>query len=203
MPRYFLIYKPYNMLSQFTKEAEHHVTLAELHDFPPKVYPVGRLDKDSEGLLILTDDTKLNAKLLHPNQRHERRYLAQVEGIPGAEALDQLRKGIEISVNKKKHKTRPARITLPDAYPDFLPERNPPVRYRANIPTSFIQLHLTEGKNRQVRKMCAKVGYPVLRLVRTHIVSLSLNDLKGQAVREVEGRWLYDRLFGEPRLPKK
>ena len=135
---------------------------------PKDVYPVGRLDYDSEGLLLLTNDKSMNAALLHPGKKHERTYLVQVEGSITDLALQQLQNGVEISVNGERYQTKPARVKLLIEAPD-LPERVPPIRFRKNIPTSWIELTLTEGKNRQVRRMTAAVGHPTLRLIRTSI----------------------------------
>ena len=176
MFKYFLIHKPYDYLSQFTKEVPSHLTLADLGDFPKEVYPVGRLDKDSEGLLLLTDDKKLNHKLLNPAFKHPRTYWAQVEGKFSDHALTRLREGVDIQVNKKIHRTLPAKIKILNEVKG-IEERDPPIRFRANIPTTWIQLTLTEGKNRQVRRMCAKVGFPVLRLVRMSIGKLKLEGI--------------------------
>jgi 23S rRNA pseudouridine2457 synthase len=184
MPRYFALYKPYGYLSQFTREAPHHRTLADLHPFPEGVYPVGRLDQDSEGLLLLTDDRRLNQALLHPRRGHERTYLVQVEGIPRQDALTRLATGVTIKVNKKAYRTRPAKVELLTVPPQ-LAERDPPIRFRKTVPDRWLQLTLTEGKNRQVRKMCAAAGYPVLRLVRYAIESLTLGDLQPGEVREL------------------
>ncbi len=170
---YFCIYKPFGVLSQFTREAPHHQTLADLYPFPPDVYPVGRLDKESEGLLILTNDASLNQALLHPSRAHRRTYLVQVEGVPDSDALRKLRRGVTIRVNRKPYQTRPCQVRILDPEPD-LPDRDPPIRFRKNVPTSWLEVILTEGKNRQVRRMGAAVGYPVLRLVRSRIEALSL-----------------------------
>ncbi|MEL6867656.1 MAG: pseudouridine synthase [Bacteroidota bacterium] len=178
---YYKIYKPFGVLSQFTKEAPHHQTLADLFDFPPDVYPVGRLDKDSEGLLLLTNDKSLNHQLLHPQFSHQRTYLVQVEGIPTTQALEALKTGVTIRVQKKPYLTRPAKINLLQEDPP-LPERNPPIRFRKSIPTSWIRMELTEGKNRQVRRMCAAVGFPTLRLVRERIGAV---NIWGMAIGEV------------------
>lgn len=186
MRHYYLVYKPYNMLSQFTKEVPEHYTLADLgYTFPKDVYPVGRLDQDSEGLLLLTNDRVLTDYLLNPKNEHPRTYLAQVEQIPTPEALAQLERGVEINVNGKSYQTLPAKALLLSEAP-ALPDREPPIRYRAAIPTAWLQLELIEGKNRQVRKMTAKVGYPTLRLVRTHIGKLAMpSDMRPGEVREV------------------
>ena len=176
MFRYFLLYKPYGYLSQFTREAAHHKTLGDLFHFPKGVYPVGRLDQDSEGLLLLTDDKAVNQKLLDPKLRHPRTYWVQLEGIPDDHALEALRKGVLIKGDDKDYKTLPAEAALLAQAPP-LPERDPPIRFRKNIPTSWIELTLVEGKNRQVRHMCAKVGFPVLRLVRCRIGNLQLGRM--------------------------
>lgn len=188
--KYFVIYKPYGMLSQFTREIPEHIVLADLGAFPKDVYPVGRLDKDSEGLLILTNDTGLNERLLHPKFTHSKTYTVQVDGSINAEAVKQLEKGVEIKVGKSMHRTKPARAQILDSSPT-LPERNPPVRFRKNIPTSWLRLTITEGKNRQVRKMCAKVGFPVLRLVRTSIEGLELQDMQPGEIRAFSKKTLY------------
>jgi len=173
---YILLHKPFGYLSQFTPETPGQLTLADLGPFPPEVYPVGRLDQDSEGLLLLSNDSRLNVKLLDPRHAHWRTYWVQVEGIPDVAALAHLRSGVEIRFNKKNYHTLPARAQLLDPQPTVA-ERNPPIRYRANIPETWLELSLQEGKNRQVRRMCAKVGYPVLRLVRVSIENLGLGDL--------------------------
>ncbi|MCB0569415.1 MAG: pseudouridine synthase [Phaeodactylibacter sp.] len=195
MPRYFVLNKPYGVLSQFTREEPHHRVLGDLYPFPSGVYPVGRLDQDSEGLLIITDDKKLNHLLLDPVHQHRRTYLAQVEGAPGPEALEQLRAGgLSVRAGKKAHKTLPAGVRLLES-PPKVPEREPPIRYRKNVPDSWIELELMEGKNRQVRRMCAAVGLPVLRLIRARIEDLDLRGLDVGGVREMKAEALY-RLLG-------
>ena len=165
--------KPYGVLSQFTPEpGSAWRTLAEFK-LPKGVYPVGRLDADSEGLLLLTDEPGLNSALLDPQHQHTREYWAQVEGSPNAAALDQLSQGVKIG----DYQTRPARAwRLDDQTIPFLP-RIPPIRVRKTVPTAWIALELIEGKNRQVRKMTAAVGHPTLRLVRVRIQALRLLDL--------------------------
>lgn len=190
---YLLLYKPFGYLSQFTREVEGQLTLADLQTIPEGLYPVGRLDKDSEGLLLLTDDKKLNHRLLNPKHSHWRTYLVQVEGIPDPRAVDKLKKGVKIRINKKDYTTKPARARL-IAPPEHLPERNPPVRFRKTVPDSWLELQLTEGKNRQVRRMCAKVGYPVLRLLRTRMVDLELGELQPGELRELSRETLYRKL---------
>jgi 23S rRNA pseudouridine2457 synthase len=171
-------YKPFDVLSQFTQEHPSHHTLAEF-GFPAHVYPVGRLDRDSEGLLLLSDEAKWNDRLLNPRHAHPRTYHAQVDGTVRGEALRKLRSGVDL----KEFRTLPCKARRLDIDPGH-PPRDPPVRFRKNIPTSWIELTLTEGKNRQVRRMTAAVGFPTLRLVRVSIGGLQLNDL-GLEV----GRW--------------
>ena len=189
---YYVIYKPYGMLSQFTKEGNNR-TLGELFAFPKDVYPVGRLDTDSEGLLILTNDKKLNHYLLHPTYQHVRTYLAQVDGAVTPEALQTLSKGVSINVNGKTIKTLPATATLVEN-PEGITERTPPIRVRKSIPTSWIQLALTEGKNHQVRKMTAKVGFPTLRLIRIAIEDLTLSGMQPSDVRELKKEEIFKAL---------
>jgi 23S rRNA pseudouridine2457 synthase len=176
--KYFIVNKPYGVLTQFTDENDRP-TLGSLHKFPKDVYPVGRLDMDSEGLLLLTNDKMLTDYLLNPKQKHEREYFVQVEGIPIQEALKLLASGVSIEgVN-----TLPAKAKI-ISDPNF-PPRIPPIRERKTIPTSWISLVLFEGRNRQVRKMTAAVGYPTLRLVRVRIRNIILAKLKSGEVREL------------------
>lgn len=182
---YFILYKPYGVLSQFTREHPSHHVLGDLYDFPKDVYAVGRLDKDSEGLLLLTNDKSLNHQLLDPKRGHERTYWAQVEGEVSEAALQSLRQGLDIRINKEVYRTRPAKARRLTAAP-LLPEREPPIRYRKNVPDSWLELQLTEGKNRQVRRMCAAVDYPVLRLVRVAIAQLQLKDLSVGQVKAMQ-----------------
>ncbi len=170
---YFLIYKPYGIHSQFKPEA-NLPGLGTLYDFPKDVYPVGRLDADSEGLLLLSNDPAINNKLLHPRYRHKRSYLIQVEGLITKEAIDRLCLGVSIRIDGKDYFTAKAMATAVAAPP--LPERNPPIRFRKTVPDSWLELTLTEGKNRQVRKMTAAVGFPTLRLVRWKIEDLMMED---------------------------
>lgn len=170
--RYLLLNKPYEVLTQFTDEHGR----ATLKDFVavPGVYPVGRLDFDSEGLLLLTDDKQLQHRLSDPRYKVPKTYWAQVEGTPTEAALQQLREGVQI----KEGFTLPAEIeALPEIAPANLWPRNPPIRYRASIPTSWLALTISQGMNRQVRKMCAAVGLPCLRLVRHALGDLSLAGL--------------------------
>jgi 23S rRNA pseudouridine2457 synthase len=165
-------YKPYGVLSQFTPEAgSRWRTLAEF-GLPPKVYPLGRLDADSEGLLLLTDEPDLNHQLLHPTRGHRRCYWALVERIPSPSALAQLSQGVSIGGLT----TLPCRVELLSSAPS-LPAREPPVRFRKNVADAWLALELTEGKNRQVRRMTAAVGHPTLRLHRAQIGQLRLTAL--------------------------
>jgi 23S rRNA pseudouridine2457 synthase len=192
-------HKPYGVLSQFTSDGSPNRPLAEF-GFPKNVYAIGRLDADSEGLLLLSDEPQWNDKLLHPRHAHEREYWAQVEKIPTREALDQLQRGVVI----QGHKTLPCRAWLlepqpevgrwgeatdepnanltqtparGDARPTVIPPRVPPIRFRKSVPDCWIGLELVEGKNRQVRRMTAAIGHPTLRLVRVRIGNFWLGDL--------------------------
>ncbi|MFN8329929.1 MAG: pseudouridine synthase [Saprospiraceae bacterium] len=182
---YYAVYKPYGVISQFTPETPGDATLASLHSFPSDVYPVGRLDQDSEGLLILTNDTSVNSQMLGPSSKKNKTYLAQLEGIISQEALDHIGAGITINVNGESYFTHPCEIVLIDA-PNNIPERYPPVRYRANKPTSWIKITLAEGKNRQIRKMCAATGYPVLRLIRISFGKYALTKLLPGSVTQIK-----------------
>jgi len=163
------------VLSQFTSE-NGKACLKDFFEVPKDVYPVGRLDYDSEGLLLLTNDKSLNHRLLHPSYAHERGYRVQVEGLISNEALQQLSTGVTIQVDGKSYHTAPGKASrLPDHI--VIPERNPPIRFRQHIPTSWIKLVITEGKNRQVRKMTAATGFPTLRLIRYSLAGLSLDPM--------------------------
>lgn len=165
-------YKPYGVLSQFTPEPGSSYQPLAAFDLPPEVYPIGRLDADSEGLLLLTNERHLPAVFLDPDHGHERTYLIQVEGAVTESALSQLRDGVVI----RGYRTQPCAALTADE-PSWLAERVPPIRHRAAIPTSWLQLGLHEGKNRQVRRMTAAVGFPTLRLIRVAIGKLTLVDL--------------------------
>lgn len=163
------LHKPYGILSQFTPEiGSKWGTLAEL-GLPKNVYPLGRLDADSEGLLLLTDEAGLNSQLLDPEHGHTREYWAQIEGIAEDAALKQLSRGVMIGT----HRTRRCRVWRLPVAPK-LPPRDPPIRFRRTVPDSWIALELTEGKNRQVRRMTAAIGHPTLRLVRVRMGGWSL-----------------------------
>ena len=173
----FAFYKPFGVLSQFTTDGSKNRTLAEF-GFPPEVYPIGRLDADSEGLLLMSDEPNLNARLLSPSRGHEREYWVQVEGLPKPEQLRHLSAGVVIQ----------GRVTLPcvvralELVPNF-PPRNPPIRFRKTVPDAWISIILREGRNRQVRRMTAAVGLPTLRLIRVRIGKLRLDGLE-------PGKWV-------------
>lgn len=165
-------HKPYGVLSQFTAEQPGQRTLAAF-GFPKGVYPIGRLDADSEGLLLLSDEPEWNARLLHPCQAHPREYWAQVERVPDAQALARLAAGPLV----QGRRCRPCRVWILDPPPD-LPPRQPPIRFRKSVPTCWLALELVEGRNRQVRRMTAAVGHPTLRLVRVRIGRFWLGTLQ-------------------------
>jgi 23S rRNA pseudouridine2457 synthase len=190
MFRYFVIYKPFGILSQFSGEGN---TLKNLGYFPSDVYPVGRLDKDSEGLLIITNDKTLNHRLLDPIQRHRREYYVQVEGDVTQEALHRLESGLLIQVDKQPYRTKKTVAKSLKVTPT-LPKRDPPVRYRKTVPDSWISLTLTEGKNRQVRRMTAEVGFPTLRLVRWAIEGLTIEGFCSGQVEELSRQGIYSAL---------
>lgn len=171
-----MINKPYGVLSQFT-DLQGRKTLKSLFNFPKDVYPIGRLDMDSEGLLIITNDKSLIDYLLNPKNRHEKEYYVQVEGIPDIKSLETLRDGVVIEGKK----TLPAKVKIITP-PDF-EQRIPPIRERKTIPTSWLSLTITEGRNRQVRKMTAAIGFPTLRLVRVRIKNVKLDKMKIGEVR--------------------
>ena len=163
--------KPYGVLSQFTGDGSLNRTLAEFA-FPKNVYPVGRLDADSEGLLLLTDEPGLNTLLLHPSRAHQREYWAQVERVPTAESLAEVTKGVVL----QSRLSLPCRTWILVPQP-CVPERSPPIRFRKTVPTCWIALVLIEGKNRQVRRMTASIGHPTLRLLRVRIGEFLLGNL--------------------------
>jgi 23S rRNA pseudouridine2457 synthase len=190
---YFIIYKPYLVLSQFSA-MEGKQTLADNFDVPKDVYPVGRLDYDSEGLLILTNDKQLNNRLLNPKFAHEREYWVQVDGAITNDDVEQLKKGVSINIDGKKYHTNPCKASL-FLEPPIVPERNPPIRFRKKIPAPWVNMTLKEGKNRQVRKMTAAVGFPTLRLIRHRIERLTLDGLQPGEIREIEQGDIYKLLF--------
>ncbi len=191
MKKYYAIYKPFGMLSQFSREG-NRPTLADLGEFDKNIYPVGRLDADSEGLLILTNDRSLNSQLLDPSQKHDRTYYVQIEGEINEEALIGLNQGLILNIKGKMYHTKPAKASMIET--PVLPERDPPVRFRKNIPTTWISLKLQEGKNRQVRKMTAAVGFPTLRLVRWAIEDLTVANFQSGEVRQITERDIFEQL---------
>ncbi|KKI98701.1 pseudouridine synthase [Prochlorothrix hollandica] len=191
--RYLLFHKPHNVLCQFSDgtaddrgpspspDSDQQNPRPTLQDYIPvkSVYPVGRLDRDSEGLLLLTNHGQVQHRIIHPRFGHSRTYWVQVEGIPDAAALAQLQRGVTI----KDYRTKPAQVHRLDREPD-LPPRTPPIRFRKAIPTCWLALTLQEGRNRQVRRMTAAVGFPTLRLVR---VALELHSLRPPLRLTLEG----------------
>ena len=169
-------HKPYGVLSQFTPDGSPNRPLSEF-GFPPRVYPIGRLDADSEGLLLLSDEAPLNAQLLNPRRAHPRVYWAQLEGMPDEEKLRRLASGPTIQGRRALQ----CRAWLLDPQPVVAP-RVPPIRFRKTVPDCWIALELVEGKNRQVRRMTAAIGHPTLRLIRVRIGSFELGDLR-------QGEW--------------
>lgn len=193
MNRYFIIYKPYLVLSQFTSQNEQK-NLSHFFSLPKDVYAVGRLDYDSEGLLILTNDATLNHRLLHPKFEHQREYWVQVDGAITNEAIEQLQSGVEINVDGKMYKTKQCKVRrLSDDI--NVPQRNPPIRFRKAIPALWISIILEEGKNRQVRKMTAKVGFPTLRLIRRRIEKLELGNLQPGEMLELSQKTMYAKFY--------
>ena len=179
-----LFNKPFGVLSQFTDKGTAGISRETLSDYisKPGIYPAGRLDRDSEGLLLLTDDGRLQARIADPRFKLPKTYLVQVEGEPAEESIEKLRRGIEL----KDGRTRPAqarRIAPPEIWP-----RDPPIRYRKNVPDSWLALTITEGRNRQVRRMTAALGHPTLRLVRWRVGEWSLDGLPPGEWREAAAR---------------
>ncbi|MBI2418772.1 MAG: pseudouridine synthase [Ignavibacteriales bacterium] len=188
---YFALHKPYNVLCQFTDKAGRPV-LKSLYNFPAEVYPVGRLDMDSEGLILLTNDKPLTDLLLNPKYRHEREYTVFVEGVPDEAALQKLRQGVIIEGKK----TLPAKAEAIEK-PAFVDFRVPPMHLKPSLTYSWISLTLTEGRNRQVRKMTANVGLPTVRLIRNRIENINIEGLACGSVRELRAKevaTLYKRL---------
>lgn len=195
MHHYYLFYKPFQVLCTFTS-TEAKSCLANYLQVAKDVYPIGRLDYDSEGLLLLTNDRSLTHRLLDPSFQHHRTYWVQVDGNITDTAIQHLEAGVAIRVDGKAYTTLPARAQRMQE-PNSLPERNPPIRFRKNVPTSWISLTLSEGKNRQVRKMTAAVGFPTLRLVRFSIERVELDNLLPGQVLEVSRNTFLQKLFSK------
>jgi 23S rRNA pseudouridine2457 synthase len=175
-----VLHKPYGVLSQFTPEpGSAWRTLADFK-LPPGTYALGRLDADSEGLLLLSDEAGLNSRLLDPSAAHPREYWAQVERIPTDAALAELMRGVRIG----DYKTMPCKVRRLDPTPAVAP-RDPPIRVRKSVPDCWLSLELTEGKNRQVRRMTAAIGHPTLRLIRVRVGKFELGDLPASKWREL------------------
>ncbi len=179
MNEYILFYKPFGVLSQFTPEAGHR-SLQDFGPFPPDVYPVGRLDRDSEGLLLLTNNNEVKHRLINPSFQHPRTYLVQTENIPTPDAIRKLHEGVKLDGRR----TKQAEVRLLHHEPN-LPPRPEPIRVRKSIPTAWLEIVLREGRNRQVRRMTAAVGFPTLRLVRTAIAFLTLDGLEPGRLRRL------------------
>ncbi|MEQ9403493.1 MAG: pseudouridine synthase [Cyclobacteriaceae bacterium] len=187
---YFIIHKPFKVLSQFTDE-DGNPGLGGIFDVPKDVYPVGRLDLDSEGLLILTNDKSLNNKLLNPHNSHWRTYWAEVDGIPDKKTLLNLADGIKINLKGKIHKTGKAKIKI--IQPE-VKDRTPTINEKKHPIRSWLEISITEGKNRQVRKMTAAIGHPTLRLIRVRIEELELFPLQSGEIRQLSKNVLYKKL---------
>lgn len=190
--QYFVVYKPYGVLSQFTAE-EGKLGLGSLYKFPKTVYPVGRLDEDSEGLIILTNDKRLTTLVLSPKNEKAKTYWCLVEGKPDATALAKLEKGLVVTVKGELHRTKASKAKLLDPIPE-IPERNPPVNYTKSSDHTWLELKITEGKNRQVRKMTAAVGHPTLRLIRVAIEDLKLVSFEPGAMQQLFPNKIYKLL---------
>jgi len=201
MSRIVLFNKPFNVLSQFTDkgtEGSERITLSKFISVPD-VYPAGRLDRDSEGLMVLTNDGQLQAQISSPRFKQPKTYLIQVEGDPSDEDLDRLAKGVEL----KDGMTRPAEVSRIDE-PPFLWERNPPIRVRKAIPDSWISVTITEGRNRQARRMTASIGHPTLRLIRFRVGEWTLDGLQPGESRMIEtkAKPMDRHLRQKPRYPR-
>ncbi|MBU3744967.1 MAG: pseudouridine synthase [Sediminibacterium sp.] len=196
MHQYYLFYKPFQVLSTFTSSDGKQCLRDYIH-VDKDVYAAGRLDYDSEGLLLLTNDGALMHQLLDPAFYHSRTYYVQVEGVPDEVALQSLRSGVDIRVDGKVYHTLPAKVVA-ISEPANLPDRNPPIRFRKTIPASWLSITLQEGKNRQVRKMTAAVGYPTLRLIRWSIENITVDQLQPGQLKEISRNTLLKKLLMQP-----
>jgi 23S rRNA pseudouridine2457 synthase len=181
--RHFIIHKPFGYMSQFVCDLARKRVLGELYDFPEGTMPIGRLDEHSEGLLLLTTDG-MQSELVRA-KTHEKEYFAQLDGLINEAALEKLRTGVEIGIRGVKYMTLPCKVKVLDTDPGF-PPRTKKIRDDRHGPTCWVSITLTEGKNRQIRKMTAAAGFPTLRLFRVRVGSVLLGDLKAGEVREVE-----------------
>jgi 23S rRNA pseudouridine2457 synthase len=177
MHEYIIFYKPYGIISQFSPEGEKDTLADYFKDLDKNIYPVGRLDHDSEGLLLLTNDKSLTHRLLDPSFEHRRTYWIQVEGEIHDDAIKRLEQGVFIKVKGKMYRTKPA-VVKKFKLPPIVPDRVPPIRFRKNIPTSWVSITVTEGKNRQIRHMTAAVGFPTLRLIRYSIGKINIEGIE-------------------------
>ncbi|GAB3811032.1 pseudouridine synthase [Pontibacter rugosus] len=180
---HFIIHKPYGYISQFVCDKKKKKLLGELHDFPEGTMAIGRLDEDSEGLLFLTTDGKMSERVR--SKGIEKEYYAQVDGMVSEEAIEKMQQGVEIGINGEKYLTLPCKVAKLDPAPD-VPERSRRIRSDRHGPTSWVSITITEGKNRQVRKMTAAAGFPTLRLIRVRIGHTQLGDMPVGEVREVD-----------------
>ncbi|MBF9254771.1 pseudouridine synthase [Pontibacter sp. 172403-2] len=181
--RHFIVHKPYGYLSQFVCDQKKKKLLGDLHEFPAGTMAIGRLDEDSEGLLLLTTNGKMSEYVR--SKKIEKEYYAQVDGLITDEAIERLQQGIEITVEKQKYRTKPCAVHKLEKDPGFA-ERSRRIRDDRHGPTSWISITLKEGKNRQIRKMTAAAGFPTLRLVRVRVGAIHLRDLEPDIVKEVE-----------------
>lgn len=190
--RYFVIYKPYKMVSQFVSSHKLRLLCDLDYDFPEGTNAVGRLDNDSEGLLILTNDKSLVGKLMHPDRKRSKRYVVQVEKIVTEEKLNILRTGVNILVKGKgEYFTKECEVNIIQK-PDYLPERGH--EFREDLPQTWLEFVLKEGKNRQIRKMCSAVRHDCKRLIRTHIENLDIIGMKAGEVKEIDQKVLFGKL---------
>ncbi len=191
---YFIVYKPFGMLSQFTPEG-NKPALSSLFKFPLDCYPVGSLETESEGLLLLTNDKKINHKFLNPTVEHKRTYFVQVDGDITEDAIQKLGTGVEVKIEGKLFKTNKALVEKIEE--PSLPPRIPPVRFRKTVPTSWISITLADQKNKQVRQMLSVIGFPALRIVRIKIGNLELKAMLPGDVLEMKSLDVFEKLFYE------
>ena len=191
--KYYILYKPFEILSQFSDEGKKH-GLGSILQVEKDVYPVGRLDSDSEGLLLITNDKSINHRILDPKYKHERTYFVQVEGAATDEQIKKLNSPMILNLKGKKHWVQGQQARIIDE--PTLPERTPPIRFRKNIPTTWLEVKLKEGKNRQVRRMTASVGLPALRLVRWSIEGLTIEKMESGEIKSIELEQVLSGIFG-------